>query len=373
MPYDAIDRKRTARTGLGSPRWAGPLVLVMGSLVVGLLGLEIGCRLVLHGPAALLHWPNLVVASRIEERKEVDAGRGPSYRHDPVLGFVNTPGYVSQGASYDAQGFRRTPLLGVGAVSAPPILATGDSYTKGDEADDFGAWPAWLQEILGVRTVNAGVGGYGLDQAVLMTEQLVPRLRPGVLVVGFIADDVRRTELSRLWGREKPYFEQQGSALVLRNVPVPLPPDPRDSLSPLQAAFGWSLLLDTVLDRLRLRNIWHMDHVSALSSGAGERLACPLMQRLAALGVPTLVVAQYLPTAWEVPEQGVEERRVTRVVLECAARAGLHSLDTWALFDDAIREGGRSAVYAQWHPNGRGYRMTAEAVAAELRRAKLAP
>jgi hypothetical protein len=373
MPSDAIDSRRAAPTRSGSIRWLGSLALVLGSLVVGLMALELGCRLVLHGPAALLHWPNLVVASRIAERTEEDAGRGPSYRHDPVLGFVNTPGYVSQGASYDAQGFRRTPMLGVGGVAAPPILATGDSYTKGDEADDFGAWPSWLQEIVGVRTVNAGVGGYGLDQAVLMTERLVPRLRPGVLVVGFIADDVRRIEMSRLWGREKPYFDLTGSGLVLRNVPVPLPPDPRDSLSPLQAAFGWSVLLDTVLDRLRLRNIWHMDHVSALPSGAGERLACPLMQRLAALGVPTLVVAQYLPTAWEVPAQGVEERRVARVVLECAARTGLHTLDTWSMFDEAIRAGGRKAVYAQWHPNGRGYRMTAEAIADTVAREKLLP
>jgi hypothetical protein len=341
------------------------LAVVLCSVVVGLLLLEIGCRL-LRGPQALLEWRNLVVASRIEERTEPNAERGPSYRHDPVLGFVNNPGYASPSINFDSQGFRRVPPLPANAVAEPPILATGDSYTKGDEVADFEAWPARLQEIVGVRTVNAGVGAYGLDQTVLLTERLVGQLKPGVLVVGFIADDLRRAEMSRMWGREKPYFELAESGLALRNVPVPPPPDPRRTLGPLQAALGWSVVLDTVLDRLRLRNEWHMDNERALPSGTGERMACPLMRRIAALGVPTLVVAQYLPSTWDVPESAAEERRLARVVLDCARHAGLGTLDIYEQFADAIASGGRNAVYGEWHPNARGYRMIAEAIAGAM-------
>jgi len=367
MSSETIELQRTsgARSGVAI-RWIGSLGLVLGSVVAGFLLLETGLRL-LQGPWALVDWRNLVVASRIEERKEANAGSS-AYRHDPTLGFVNTPGYASPAINYDARGFRRVPLLAAGAVAAPPILATGDSYTKGDEVADFEAWPAWLQEMVGRRTINAGVGAYGLDQTVLLTERLANELQPALLVVGFIADDVRRSEMHRMWGREKPYFEPTGSGLALRNVPVPRPPEPRDTLSPLQAALGWSRLVDTVLDRLRWRNEWHMDHARALPAGTGEKLACPLMRRIAALGVPTLVVAQYLPSLWDVPEQAAEERRVAGVVLDCARQAGLVTLDVFPLFDEAIRAGGRGAVYAQWHPNARGYRMIAEAVANELER-----
>src|SRR5262249_38874150 len=160
-------------------------------------------------------------------------------------------------------------------------------------------------------------------------------------VLSFIADDVQRAEMSRLWGREKPYFELVDNELVLRNVPVPAPPDPRQTLSLLQTVFGWSVLVDTVLDRIHYRNAWHMDYHHALPSGAGERLACPLMRRIAALGVPTLVVGQYLPSAWDVPQSAAEERRVVRVVLDCAERAGLATLDLYGTFDAAIKAGGR--------------------------------
>jgi len=345
---------------------------VLASIVAGLLLLEIGCRLP-QGRQALPHWPNLVLEARLEARNQKNAERDSAYRYDPAFGFANRPDYQSWVLNYDSQGFRTMPRLAAGAVQDPPILATGDSYTKGDEVADAEAWPARLQTILGWRTINAGVGAYGLDQTVLLTEQLAKQLKPAVLVVGFIADDVRRAEMSRQWGREKPYFQRVGSELRLRNVPVPMTPDPRETLSPLQAAFGWSVLLDTVLDRLRLRDAWHTDVARALRPGEGERLACPLMRRLAALGVPTLVVAQYLPAAWDVPASAAEERRVAGVVLDCAAKAGLRTLDTYAAFDAAVRAGGRDSVYGQWHPSWRGYLLIANEIAGALKRAQLVP
>jgi len=373
MPYDAIDTRGAGTRPRIAIRWLGSLALVLASTVVGLILLEIACRLMLVGPHALTHWPNLVLQSRLEAKRVQGPDLGPSYVHDPETGYVNKPDYQSWALNFDAHGFRAMPPLRYGGVQDPPILATGDSYTKGDEVGDAETWPAQVQTLLGWRTINAGVGAYGLDQTVLRTEQLVKELRPAVLVLGFIADDVRRAEMSRLWGREKPYFELDAGKLVLRGVPVPKPRHPRETLTPLQAAFGWSMLLDTVLDRLRLRNAWHSDQVRALWSGTGERLACPLMRRVAALGVPTVVVAQYLPSAWDSAASAAEERRETGVVLKCAEQAGLATVDVFPRFDQAIRSGGRNAVYGNWHPNWRGYRLIGEQVAEELERAKLLP
>ena len=359
--------ERDQRAGV---RRLGALTLLLCSIVAGLMLLEIGCRLA-RGPQALLQWQNLVLKSRLEARMAHRAGMGPAYSHHATFGFVNTPGYASPLVNHDAQGFRRMPPLPVDAVQKPLILATGNSYTSGDEVADFDAWPARLQQIAGRRTVNAGVAAYGLDQTVLLTEQLVGQLRPGVLIMGFIADDVRRCEMKRLWGREKPYLAGEGSELVLHNVPVPPPPDPRDTLSPLEGALGWSVLVDTVFDRLpwtQDKQEWHMDNARALPSGAGERLACPLMRRIAALGVPTLVVAQYLPTAWDNAASAAREHRVAALVLACAEQAGLPTLDLYQLFADAVRARGREAVYLQWHPNEQGNRLTAGAIARELER-----
>ena len=45
----------------------------------------------------------------------------------------------------------------------------------------------------------------------------------------------------------------------------------------------------------------------------------------------------------------------------------------YAPFADAVRAGGRDAVYGQWHPNSRGYLLTAQAIATELQRRNLLP
>jgi len=342
---------------------------VLASILVALLVLELGCRLVIGGPAALLDWHNLVLASRVAAGRGWQAELQSAYAYDPVLGFVNRPGFRSTRTSFDADGFRVRPRLGDAAEAAPPILATGDSFTKGEEVADVETWPADLQRLLDRPTINAGVGAYGLDQTVLMTERAVKLVKPGQLVLGFIADDVqRRDEMSRMWGRDKPFFEETATGPALRNVPVPHPADPRDTLSFLQAAFGWSMLLDTVLDRLLLRDEWHTDNVRAVPEGTGERLACPLLRRIAALGVPTLVVAQYLPSAWRYPDTAAQERRTAALVLDCARRLGFATVDTYEPFDDAIRSGDVEAVFGQWHPNAHGYRIIAEAIAAELRR-----
>ena len=342
----------------------GRLSLLVGSILLTLVFLELGCRLV-RGPEWLLHWPNLVLKERTGA-DGVNAGR--RFVYDPNLGYVQRPGFSSGNINYDAEGFRRMPALPAGASDGPPVLATGASYTQGDEVPDNETWPAVLQGLLGRRTINAGVAAYGLDQIVLRTERLAPIVKPAAIVVGFIADDVRRSEMSRTWGTEKPYFEAKDGKLELRNVPVPPSPNPRDTLSFLQRAFGWSILVDTVLRHQGWQYEWAIDHARAMAPGAGERVACLMMQRLAELKVPTLVVAQYDFYVWENAEFAAEQRRISQAVLRCASDAGLATLDLYDDTERAVRARGRNAVYLTWHPSPDGYRLIAEAIAAEMKR-----
>ncbi len=340
----------------------GRLALVLGSVLFCLLALEIGCRLV-RGPDTLLHWQNLVLKQRLASAAENKEQR---FTYDSQLGWRQRASVSSAHVNYDADGFRLTPTLPADATDTQPVLATGDSYTQGDEVDDSETWPSWLQGFLRRRVINAGVAAYGLDQTVLRTAELVPKLKPGVIVLGFIADDVRRAEMSRTWGAEKPYFELLGQELVLRNVPVPPSPDPRDTLDFWQTAFGWSILVDTVLRHQGWQYEWTVDHVRVMPRGTGLRLACPLMRRIARLGVPTLVVAEYDFYVWQNAEFAAEQRRISREVLSCAEQAGLSSLDLYEPLRQAVQTRGRDAIYRAWHPGPDGYKLIAEQIATKL-------
>jgi hypothetical protein len=339
---------------------ASGLALVLGSVLVGLILLELGCRAL--QPGGLAHWENLVLKERLRASRE---NTGSRYLKDARLGWVQKP-TTSADVNYDAQGFRATPPIA--DSSEPPILATGDSNTQGDEVADKDTYPSWLQGMLKRRVINAGVGAYGLDQALLRTEQLVPVVKPSQLVFVFVADEVRRSEMSRTWGAEKPYFTLDGDKLVLRNVPVPTSPDPRTTLDFWQAAFGWSLLVDTVLQHEGLAYEWSVDHVRAMPKGDGLRLACPMMARLKALGVPTLVVATYVFYVWENPEFGAEQHQTSQAVLKCADQAGLATLDLYGPFENGVRANGLRSLYGPWHPNPAGYRLIAEEVAKALQK-----
>jgi lysophospholipase L1-like esterase len=344
-------------------------LLVVGSVLFSLLVLELGCRLV-RGPKALLDWKNIVLDER---SRQASYNLGSRFSYDPLLGFVQRAGYHEGQMSYDSNGFRTMPQPPADATEGGPVLATGDSYTQGEEVGDRETWPADLQNLVRRKTINAGVSAYGFDQTVLRTELLVPKLKPSLLVVGFIGDDLRRAEMSRTWGAEKPYFTLSGDRLELHNVPVPPSPRPADTLDFWQWTFGWSVMLETVLEHQGWRYEWVVDHHRATPSGTGERLSCPLMKRLAALGVPTLVVAEYDFYVWQNADFAAEQRRLSKVVLDCAERAGLAGLDLYDTTDKAVSSHGRNYFYGPWHPNVTGYQLIADSIAAELERRHMAP
>ncbi len=342
----------------------GRIVLVAASIIVGLLMLELGLRLVEAGPRALVEWPNYVREQRVASR----AQSGAQARPDPVLGFIGLPGYRSAELNYDAHGFRLTPSPPGVVLEEPPIVAVGGSFTQGTEVADNETMPAYLQALLGRRVINAGMSGYGLDQMVMRAEIVAAKEKPAAIVLGFGYDNLRRSEMSRVWGIEKPYFETVDGTLVLRNVPLPPSPDPATTLDFWQRLFGRSMLVDFVLKRLKLQYEWSIDHVRVAPSGEGARQACLLFRRLAALEVPVVVVAEYDPYLWTDPPYMREQKQLIASVLQCAAAAGFATVDPFDRIDQAMHTVGRNFYYRQGeHFGPAGHEMTARLVAEKLR------
>ena len=350
----------------------GRIALVIGSILFSLLVLELGARL-MRGPEWLLKWPNLVLL----ERNTTVGTRQGRFTYDPQLGFISAPNFKSADTNYDTRSYRLLPPLPGDMADKPPIVALGDSYTHGDEVADSDTWPAMLQGILQWPVVNAGVTAYGIDQTILRAERAAAELKPAAIVIGFIPDDLRRAEMRRVWGTEKPYFTLEGDQLRLHDVPVPPSPAPRDTLDWEQWIFGYSVAVDTFLRMKGWQYEWAVDHERVLPRGEGERIACALMQRLAGLSrdakAPALVVAEYDPYTWQDAEFGAEQRRIAAGVLKCAADAGLATIDTFAAYDKAIAAGGHKAVFLKNHPGPAGTRLIAEQVAAGLAQLHIPP
>ncbi len=343
--------------------WSSRAVLCARSILFALAALEIGCRL-WHGPVWLLAWPNLVV----QERSGPLADMWRDYGYDAVSGYALLPGLSSGELHTDGDGFRIVPGRTAARADLAPIVAVGDSFTMGADVGDAESWPTVIETLQGRRVVNAGTPGYSLAQSVLRAELLAVRLRAAALVVGFIPDDVRRGEFSRRLGMEIPYFAPAGDGVVLSNAPPSPMRDDRKTLTAFQSLFGWSMLVDTVIRRTGQEAAWFQDRRRALPPGGAEPTVCPMMRRLARLGVPVIVVAQYESEMWgDDAPAAADQRRIAKLVLDCATAAGLTAIDLFDLTQAAVRDNGLGAVYVRdGHHTALGNRLAADAITAVL-------
>lgn len=365
----ASARTKTGTVTAGRTSLAGRIALVAVSVLLSLLVLETGLRLLRSGPQGLLHWPNI---ARERMGNSEDGNAACAYPYDETLGWTLPAGCAQGRYNVGPDGFRRTPATGL--LTVPPILATGSSFTLGEEVADDETWPDGLQNMIMRQVVNAGVSGYSLDQSVLRTEALVPRVRPVLAIIGFTPDDVRRTELSVAWSRAKPYFSVSDGRLVLRNVPVPQQAGKAVPLPVAARLFGRSVLADEIVRRLGAHRGWFFDETRALPPGSGETVSCLLMPRLAHLGVPVIVLAQYSRGHWMADAEGkARDFRATRSVLRCAERAGLVALDMAPLLKPEIETRGVDALFRGDHHSAEGNRAVAELIREALVRRNLLP
>jgi hypothetical protein len=122
----------------------------------------------------------------------------------PILGWDKPP------VTYDS----------CAACSEPPlvILVLGDSVTEGHGvrvgAEDYTFLLSRLVRDRPVRIVNAGVGGFGVDQMVRKAEMLIDDVRPDVIVFAYIAHNLLRPGRQFIYLRNRPAARQTDIGVI---------------------------------------------------------------------------------------------------------------------------------------------------------------
>jgi hypothetical protein len=327
--------------GASSSRWGG-LVLLLVSLLITLICVEVGYRLVAGLPVfRLANW-------RIDQVIKVNLGELKAV-FDPVLGWTN------KASSYNEYGYT-TLEYGVRknfeetTIRTGGMLAVGDSFTEGWEVKDSESWPAFVEKLAAVPVVNAGIGGYGADQTILRAEQMLPIVKPKILLIGFHEIAIVRAGHS-VFGTPKPYFTIENGE-PRYHPPKYIEPRKQDTLAwriayGVREVLGYSAFADYLFTRLN-PNFWHgnSDYNLYQRTGADEvEVTCTLLKRLKEQtdkeGIRVLVFLQYYATlvlSSETPGPS------SLAVAACARTMGIRVVDQFASLRSIVIYGAPNVI-----------------------------
>jgi hypothetical protein len=306
-----------------SASW-GNAALALISLLTSLLTVEIGYRLVAGLPVfKLANW-------RTEQVVKVNLGELKAIP-DPILGWTNqASSHREDGYSTIEYGVRKN--FEETTIRTGGMLAAGDSFTEGWDVQDDESWPAVVEKLTGVPVVNAGTGGYGTDQTILRAEQMLPIVRPKILLIGFHEIAIVRAAYS-LFGAPKPYFTLENGELRYHPPTVHEPREKNTVAMEIRQALGYSAFADYLFSRLN-PNFWHSegDYDLYEKSGADEvAVTCALLRRLKARadqdGIHVMLFLQYYATLiLESDRPGPNSQSVAA----CAQSMGIRVVDQFA-------------------------------------------
>ena len=269
--------------------------LVLMSVSMALMALEIAVR---------VYTNDFGFNNRLGRLRNLFRSAYPA-AYDPVLGWVPRAGTAGSDNIWgtDVRVLEDTTRSNGRLSSADPassaILAVGDSFTFGDEVSNHQTWPSILERITGVRTINGGVFGYGVDQSVLRAKRLIKQTAPALAILGLIPNDIERTQFSERTSVRKPYFVLHKDELTLKGVPVP-PPNSAQEIERLFDAkrlASRSLVFHKLMLRVSpewwLHGRWSDKKVHSDGDMVSCRLILELANHTAALGIGFLVLVQY--------------------------------------------------------------------------------
>jgi len=249
---------------------AGLLFFLVGELVVRTVGeFDQSGNFVFNNRIIRPHKvPSESVATRIREFLASDESL---VVYHPVLGWIPRPGGRSRDGKYryNSAGIRSEPR----EYSAVPdsgvlrIALFGDSFTHGDDVPFDSTFGALLEGKLvatgvAAEVLNFGVGGYGIDQAMLRFHEQGRGFAPHIVVLGFQPENLKRNlnVLRPLYDPRtvlpfgKPRFVLSDQGLGVVNVPV-LPVE--QVVPTLRDLDSWELLpYEYYYDRRDYAPVW---------------------------------------------------------------------------------------------------------------------
>ena len=161
--------------------------------------------------------------------------------YDEDIGWKLRPGIRTDGFNTLDHGIRRNSVAHE-RTREGGILVSGASFTAGSEVVDEFAWPAQLEQLTQISVDNVSAGGYALDQIVIRTEEMMPIIKPSIVIVDVSPGLIFASKYS-VNGMPKPYFTLEDGELVKHNFPVPKYVKLKDR-SFLRNFYRYSLIFD---------------------------------------------------------------------------------------------------------------------------------
>ena len=295
---------------------------------------EIGGRI--YGSIFISHelawrWINFTENENINV---IQGDRYPVKRHS-VLGYVPQPGnHVFWGNKVlnIQNDFTRSNGISKNRQRVTKILAVGDSFTFGDQVNDWETWPAHLSRFLGVNVVNAGVFGYGLGQIYLRAVEWLEKNTADGLILGIIPDDINRTGLIARMGVPKPTYFLKGDELALQtahqNSKKILHPAQRSTekiIKPLRSILGYSFVMHQLLHRA-FPELWRANRFYIRGHNQELEVSCRLLKKFAQHGIRKRILFIQYPAHYIII--GRKPHSID-LLKKCAKREGFEVVDSF--------------------------------------------
>ena len=161
------------------------------------------------------------------------------------------------------------------------ILTTGDSFTYGAGVSDNETWPSILEELSGIRVINGGVSGYGIDQSFLRMISLAAKYKPDIIVFSFIPDDIYRCEFSNRFAKKPYYNVSEDGKLMLNDKHVSSIKTVARIESRYKRKLGYSLFIHKLMME-KFKGYWLQDVNSQENQihSKGEEVVCLIFNEI---------------------------------------------------------------------------------------------